>query len=609
MPAPDYVQLDGRKLDEFLNHRGNFTPDERAVFQKLCSSWEPFIPYRRFLRHIGENTENQRVLDNLLTKLYHAGVGVVTTGKADDGTLVPQGIVLTSDRSQRFYKCAIEEYIRTLRHDLDRPLPFADKLAENGLRIPEGYLTDIQATDIASLLSESGDGDDRILRIATPSGLHLVITADFVRSFLALAMRKLRHLLGNSNTLAAVARLLDTSLTALRQKLEGKEPRFWFRLTETILGERDQLSAQRTVPVDSDFFAAAEVLHAFVNGQIIEFRRRKEAEQERTDTINSILTMISDQNSPVMAISELRSLIESYREVFPDDFDAFRHEFFETALQPSSRRKLVVLQEFDDSFIHRDRLYPLFLSEIERLHAELRRHYVEAMRNHIRGKRRHDAFFSYERFVSDIEETLKQHQPMFSLMYESPEIMSEALLHWAKEQGFAGDQGQLRRLLARHFVPGTTRFVSIDILLDLRLDEIFETSFGSLSPLWQIIYRLFGRYETFRERYTTEHAKRKEPDAVWKPSSRSSQAEDVEASSGSHTRGKRSERPLRGSRTDGPSPLPGSSSGRRQPVLTDLSKRAGSAKHRDKSQKKQQRYYTRRESERAWEEFKRRLES
>ena len=611
MQAPDYVRLDGRRLDEFLNHRGNFTPDERGMFQKLCSSWEPVIPYQRFLRFVGETAENQRTLDSLLTKLYQAGVGVVTTGKAEDGTLVREGIVLTSDRSARFYRCALDEYVRTLRHDPDQPLPFAGTLAEQGLQIPEAYLTDIEATDIASLLSDAGENSDRILRITTPSGLQLIITEDFVRRFLGLAMQKLRHLLSNSNTLAAVARLLDSSLTALQNEIEGKEPKFWFRLTETILAERDHLSAQRTVPVNQEFFAAAEILHAFVNGQITEFRRRKEAEQERIETINAVLAMISRRDAPVMAIDELKSLIESYREVFTEDFDSFRHDFFETALQPAARRRLAVLQEFDDIFIHRDRLYPFFLSEIERLNNELRHEYLEAMRSHIRSKRRYDAFFSYARFVSDIEDTLRQREPLFFLMYESPEVMSEALLHWAKQQGVATDQAQLRKLLSRHFVPGTTRFVSIDILLDLNLEEIFETAFRSLSPLWQIIYRLFGRYEALRQRYTAEQAKRNEPEAVWKPSGGSTERKSSGQAGGTGT-SERGIASVQQQKDDTPlSSLSRTGKAKKQPVLADLPRQAAksAAGQSSRSKPKKQRQYTRRESERAWEEFKRRIES
>lgn len=611
MPAPDYVQLEGRKLDEFLNHRGNFTLEERELFKKLCSFWETVIPYRRFLRHVGENTENERILNSLLSKLYQAGVGVIKSGKGEDGSLVPDGIVLTSDRSARFYKYAVDEYLRTVRHDLDRPLPFVGELARIGLQVPEVYLTDIAATEIATLLSESHEDDDRILRITTPSRLQVIITANYVRSFLGLAMRKLRHLLGNTNTLAAVARLLDTSLTALQGKLQGKEPRFWFRLTETILTEREQLATQRSVPVEDEFFAAAEVLHAFVDGQITEFKRRKRAEQERIETIQSILSMISQLDSPVMAISDLRSLIESYREVFDDDFEAFRRDFFETALQPPQRRKLAILHEFDDVFVHRDRLYPFFLSEIERLHDELRRHYIDLMRYSIRGKRRDDAFYSYAAFVADIEEKAKHDEPLFDLMYGSPEIMSEALLHWAKKQGFVTDQGQLRKLLGRHFIPGTTSFVSMDILLDLRLDEIFESAFRSLSPVRQFVYKIFGRYEALRERYTAEHAGRNASDSIWKPTddpARGTIADD----SGGMRRDKENVIPAATAGSGkNPATFP-SAATRKRPSLSGTRARSGN-KSSDMSKvdtkPNKQRQYTRRESERAWEEFKRRIES
>ncbi len=593
--VPDFVRLDEHRRDQYLSHRGNFTPDERALFHRLCNMWEALIPYRRFLRMAaGDHGDTRHTLATLIEKLYRAGIAVTITRTNDDGEPVPEGIALTNENSLRFFYLAVDERFRHSERNLDAPLPFADTLREEGLRVPEPFLTDVDSSEIASILAERSDGDEtKIYRVSVSSGKQLVVTSGKVRSFLGLAMQKLRHMLSNANVLTAVSRVVDSTLTALRKEILDKDPRFWFLLSDSILAARSRLEEQRNVPVTEEFFCSAELLHAFVNGRLNAINQQREAEQERRERIEGILSMLARRKEPTIPTRELRELIEGYRAEYGEEFDRFRSDFFDLALQPAPRRKLSVLVELDGVFVHRDRLYPLFLDRLESLRLYYGSLYRKLMRQHICRGRSHgvEALYSYDNLVSDLEQRLRVDDPLFLQMYESPDIMGEALVHWGRQKQYATDTDSLRKLLLRHFTPGAgARFYDLAVLLDLHMARLFDDAFRSLSAIRQVIYRLFGRYEAMRERFDQESGRVSTAPGSW---SRETTGDDESASSA-------------GRSTDIAPPWTGTTPAR-QRQNTGSRRRRAPESGAGQTPAPKARNYTRAESDEAWEEFKRHI--
>lgn len=598
--APDFVHLNEHKRDQFLSQRGNFTPAERALFHQLCNMWESLIPYQRFLRMAsGDGGDVRHTLKSLVEKLYRGRIAVTITETNEDGESAPAAIALTNENSSRFYYLAVDEYFRHSERDPDAPLPFADVLRKDDLRIPEAFLTDIASSDTASILADHAEGDQgRIYRVSVSSGKQLIVTSGKVRSFIALAMQKLRHMLSNANILTAISREVDSSLTALRKEITGKDSRFWYSLSEAILSARSRLEAQRNVPVTEEFFCSAEILHAFITGQLSAINRQREAEQERRERIEGILAKLAKRDEPTIPKHELRQLIEGYRAEYEEDFERFRNDFFDMALKPPPRRQLSILLELDDEFIHRDRLYPLFLDKLETLRLHYGSLYLKLMRQHIRGGRSHsvEAFYSYDSLLGDLERRLKDDDPRFLQMYESPDIMGEALVHWARQKQYVKDTESLRKLLLRHFAPGAgARFYDLAVLFDLHLERLFEDAFRTLSPIRQIVYRLFGRYEAMRERYGQESRKASVAPAGW---ARGTERVDE----GSPPADRASGRPPSGSRRV--------AAGKGRPGKERVSRprqRRGPDSATRETPAAKTRIYTREESDEAWEEFKRHI--
>lgn len=207
---------------------------------------------------------------------------------------------------------------------------------------------------------------------------------------------------------------------------------------------------------------------------------------------------------------------------------------------------------------------------------------------HIRsGSREHsDVFFSREGLVADLHDRLKEENARLYELLNSPEVIAEAVVIWAREQGPIKDVDELKRIMQRHFMPGTTQFYDLAVMLDLNLLELFDRSFRSLSPLRQIIYRLFGRHEALRARFIEEASKATLPPAASR--------RDAGASPRRETRPVAEPRTAR-PRGSAPRSRGTGQPGTQRPGATRTSKPPGP------------RQYTRRDQDKAWDEFRKRI--
>ncbi len=587
MQPPEYVSFSARDRDQFLSQLGSFSSEERAVFHRLCSAWQTLIPVERFISQLpGDRGDALRTTLNLVQKLWKARVAVLLT-KPDGEDRTPVSIALTDERSERFYELSLEELIDRFRADPSLPLPREATLAESGLEIPDEHCENISTVELTTMIA----GDlplQAIYRITTPSGTRLMVPGSRLRGFPGFTIQRMRYDLTNSNLAAAVSRILHSSITELRQGTTTKDPRFWFSLTGTVLSNRASLEAQRSIPVSQDFFVAAEFLNAFVDGQLTHLRRKKELETRIRDDCKTVITTIAGRTDGYIARDELEQLLEGFREEYDEHFAGFRKHFFETALSAPTRKVVGTLVELAEGFFHRDSVYRFFLDQLEQTSRVFAEQYRGMLSAHIRsGSREHsDVFFSREGLVADLHDRLKEENARLHELLNSPEVIAEAVVIWAREQGPIKDVDELKRIMQRHFMPGTTQFYDLAVMLDLNLLELFDRSFRSLSPLRQIIYRLFGRHEALRARFIEEASKATLPPAASR--------RDAGASPRRETRPVAEPRTAR-PRGSAPRSRGTGQPGTQRPGATRTSKPPGP------------RQYTRRDQDKAWDEFRKRI--
>ncbi|MFP4509164.1 MAG: hypothetical protein ACOC4I_04710 [Spirochaetota bacterium] len=590
---PEYISFSTRDRDQFLSQLGSFTSEERAIFHRMCSAWQAVIPVDRFIAQLpGDNSETLRTTLSLVAKLWKAHVAVLLT-KPDGEDRKPVSIVLTDERDRRYFELSLEEMVDRFRADPSLPLPRQAMLVEEGLDIPEEHLTNLTTAELTTLIA--GDASVQpIYRITTPGGTRIMVPGSRLRNFPGFSIQRLRYDLANNNLAAAVSRILHSSLTELRQGITTKDPRFWFSLTGTILSNRASLEAQRSFPVSQDFFVAAEFLNAYVDGQLTNLRRKKELETRIREDCKTVLTSISSRTDGYISREDLEQLLEGFREEYDDDYAQFRSRFLEEALKAPPRKVVGELVEVTDGYFHRQSVYRFFLDQLEQTSAVYSGLYRSMLSLHIRsGSREHrEVFFSREGLVADLHDRLRSDNPRLLEFLDSPEVIAEAIVIWAREQGPIRDVEELKRIMQRHFVPGTTEFYDLAVMLDMNLLELFDRAFRSLSPIRQILYRLFGRHEALRARFIEEASKATLPPAA------SRNAVATPRASGPTLKAA----PARGVRPVSGQPGPG-----RQAAESGNTTRAVRPRAQKKPGTTHSRQYTRRDQDKAWDEFRKRI--
>lgn len=590
---PEYISFSTRDRDQFLSQLGSFSSEERAIFHRMCSAWQALIPVDRFVAQVpGDGSETLRTTVSLVSKLWKAHVAVLLT-KPDGEDRMPVSIALTDERDRRYYELSLEELVDRFRADPSLPLPREAMLAEEGLDIPEEHFTNLTTAELTTLIA--GDAPVQpMYRITTPSGTRIMVPGSRLRNFPGFSIQRLRYDLTNSNLAAAVSRILHSSLTELRQGTSTKDPRFWFSLTGTVLSNRAALEAQRSIPISQDFFVAAEFLNAYVDGQLTNLRRKKELETRIREDYKTVLTSISSRTDGYISREDLEQLLEGFREEYDEHYAQFRSRFLEEALKAPTRKVVGELVEMTDGYFHRQSVYRFFLDQLEQSSRAYRELYRSMLSLHIRsGSREHrDVFFSREGLVADLHDRLRADNARLFELLNSPDVIAEAVVIWAREQGPIKDVDELKRIMQRHFMTGTTQFYDLAVMLDMNLLELFDRAFRGLSPIRQIIYRLFGRHEALRARFIDEASKATLPPVASRKAVVAPRASDTTPGAART----RSARPMSG--------VPGSGS-------RAAASGSGTSAPRSRGQKKpgttQSRQYTRRDQDKAWDEFRKRI--
>lgn len=503
MKRPAYIDLGDREREEFLSQRGNFTPDERTIFRELAGSWEPRIDYDRFIKRVRE-TGGAALVKSLMSKLYQARVGILRT-KVIDGERRPVSLLLLEEGGFDFYFEALQEAFVNLNDSIVNPLPLASRLTEQGLEVPEGYVTTVDNEALAGCFKEKREEERKILGLNSLNGAVLLLPNNNLRTFINIAILKIRYYMSNTSLLESMAKYQDTSLMAIKQNLGGKEPSFWLNLTSTIVDKRKELQSSRNVSIDKDFYHAAYLLRRLVTAQIEEAKERKQQQKERELDLETVAMTIKRSETPLLDQGEVNEIIDRSAEKYGDDRDSFREEFYERYVHAKGKRSLPKVVMVDSMYIHRDNFYPVFLERFQVVGSELRRHYKEKMETELKagGAGGNPVFFSHENFENDIRDEVERRDSFVSAVLSKPAVLAEAVILNAKQRKQVKSLDDLKKQLSIYFNPESMKLLDLPTVFNLSLGEIYDDAFEKLHILRRIWVRLTGKYNAVRDKYVS----------------------------------------------------------------------------------------------------------
>ncbi len=504
---PDYIAYDTKQREELLSQRGNFTPNERDVFHKLCQNWQDRIPYARFVSFLNhENGGTTSDLVSLMTKLRTARMGILRT-RMNDGQRERDAVVLTGENSAAFFSELADELFTDMLESIMNPLPLLETVEEQIGDIPPEAVQTVPAAEIGAYFS-GRETSERPLAVATTDNTFLLVTQNHLRPFVNVAILKMRYFLSNTTLLGAVAKLQDTSLLSLKQQVAGKDPMFWLGLTQTVVDRRRDLEAMRTLSVDATFFHAASLLRNLIESQIAEAKQKKQEEESRQLDLDAIALAVKEAENEWLEQSDMTGLLEGQKEKYGERFESFREEFYERFVHARGKNTLPKVVLLKRRYIHRDNVFPVFLAHFRQLETELATHFTLQMEQQLKsGNRQKDpTFVSLDNFNDAILEQVRARSEYVAALIDKPSILAEAMILHTKQNKLARDVNELKQRLSVYFDPDTMQPLPLNQWFNLRPLDLFEKAFETLPILKRIWIRLTGKYESFRARYLGQTA-------------------------------------------------------------------------------------------------------
>ena len=490
---PSYFRKDRTGRDEFLSQLGHFGEEHRALFSQLCDMWEPDMPYSKFLAKAGHEYLNaDTTLHTLMVHLEKGNCGLISN-TVRDGQLEKDRIILADRDSPRFFYWLVENRWQSCLVSDRKKYPILGNFKKRG-GFPLDVLQPLSLTELSGNFIQSHL--DEVIMYALPDmdGKTLIVTPVVLPVMVEVSRFKIRANLANSPVQPVLAKILGTVVSSLRKSLEKDDNLFWNKVSEALIGSREDLLAKRA-NINPEIFIAAKILKAFTQNELNEAEQRREQEAEKKELIQGILLQLSRKNDFLMPSREFDEQFEPYKDTWPD----LKAMFITHFMKPSGRTGLPRVINVGEDYLYRDHLYPLFKSWHKTAELELKDFYLNMIERILRtnNKDKFTAFTGMEGFRNDIRERLAAEFQILSDMLSKPRIISEGIIHYTTKVLKIPDMDKVKKLLEKYFESGTIRFKNPEILFNLNPESMFEEAFHRLSWLRRIILRLFGRYDSY----------------------------------------------------------------------------------------------------------------
>lgn len=498
---PSFVLFETKEREEFLSQLGTFSPTERAVFHRLCQSWESRMRYDRFIAGLDPDDGSASDLTSLMGKLRGERLGLIRT-EIQDKQRLKSAIIVTERDAPQFYAELLDEYFNDMLESIVNPLPLRSVLSEELGAIPSEAFETVEMSDLARYFDREAE-DDRPLWIPSLDSDCLLINHKNLRAFVNIAIYKLRYYLSNTTLLGLVAKALDVSLMQLKQQIGTKEPTAWMALSNTIIGRRGELEALRNVSVDISMFHSAWLLKNLIESQIQSAKEKQKRESELAVDLEAVELAIKEAPDRWVEAAQLSRMLESQKDKYGKDFENFRDSFYDKYVHTSGTRTLPKVVILDNRYIHRENIFTLFREQFATIEVDIRRQFVDRMEHQLRtGNREKDpTFFGVSTFASAIEDYVGNRDPFLGALIRKPGVLAEGLILHAKQHKLAKDVDELKMRLSLYFDPDTLKPLPIYRWFNLRMAEIFAEAFERLHILRRIWIRLSGKYEAMRSRF------------------------------------------------------------------------------------------------------------
>lgn len=501
---PDYISQDQKEREAFLSQLGTFSPSEREVFHKLCKIWTGQISYTYALTLLSSDSATAKSdLENLLGKLRGQRVAVLTS-TISEGIRSPSHIIMRNRDDTEIFMYLVDEYLLDIVGDITTPLPSPKSLQEKGIVIPNEQSRLVDYPTIAQLYNAKTPPEPELLRVPGPAPHELYVVSTSIKRFLTLALAKLHNYFQNGNFLAAIAQMRNTSIMELKKQLASKDTSFWQDIAAFMLAVQKDLMALRRLTIDPGLFQLAFFIKSFLAEQMLEFKKRKEAEEQRSQDMKALVEKVRSSIMLMVSEQDFAESLIFFKPKYGDGFPSFKEDFQKTYMDAPLGKNLPIIVKVGTLFIHMENIPAWFNLNITKIGRELLAYYVHAMESYIKrpSEPGFECFYSQVNFEDDILDKIKvQSQPLADLL-DRPNLVAEAMIYSVKKNKDVRSADELKSALSAYFYTDRIRFKYLSIILGLNLVEIYRIAFMKMGIIRQFILKMTGKNESFLKKFS-----------------------------------------------------------------------------------------------------------
>ncbi|NNM54698.1 MAG: hypothetical protein HKM05_08255 [Spirochaetales bacterium] len=503
---PPYIRFDKRQREELLSQFGVTAPAQRDLFHQLCDSWRPFVDFDSFVgARLGQFPHVETEMVNLLARLKAAKLGMLTYKKNSKGDRSPDKILLCSEGEKRFWFAFLQDLIQTACENPNNPFLTLSLLKSRELTLPVEFLQDLSPENVSkSGFEESAKSET--LFLLTLQEEKILATSQTLNLLMSFSVSKLRLSLKNPEVLTMISRWHNIPLSELTRKVDEKDLGFWKTLTETVIKQREDLSADRKLHLEKSFFQAAEFFRIYTGNQLEELRRQKEEQQDRQTDLRQMEQLILKDKEVLMPENDLDGHVrllfaEKYGEKFAGLQEEFRQQFM-TNSQKTGLSPIVVLKA---GLVHRDNLYQFFVKRFEILQNLVWQDFANRMERLVRTSNRTGdlTFVNKDNLEHALSDWVGKNDTLVAELLDHPKLLAEALIHFGKNSLQLGSVEEMQALMEQLFRPGTMKIRPLQEIFGIDVLQLYEAAFRHLNVVTQFWKRLTGQYKAQEETFAT----------------------------------------------------------------------------------------------------------
>lgn len=496
---PDYVGFEPAAREELLSQIGSLSPLERSLFHKLCESWSPVIDRNRFIARAGSSEQDITALDRLMKQLRAAELGIVTSSVIDRKR-VPTGIVLTSKGDLRFYMHLVEEETSRLNESGYRVLPSVARLVQRNVTIPDYHITDVGSATLVEAFT-ANEHEDAIFRVRLLGEFEIVATGRSVKQLIGAVVGWLRANLEERGLLEEIARVKTTTIMDIKQRIADSAPKTWLDITRTIVDNRSEIAYRKGLDESDEIFQAAFLIMNFTEARLGAARARKEDEEKVEQELSVLAATVSEV--VIMDSDEFNRLAAEAEGRLENAAGLFRGRIASVLMTPRPRRKLPIVSNLANRYVHRNNLRTVFENARIRVSRQLRDEYGDLMEAFLRGRMPEvgEIFSSRADLDDDVRGRVERLDALLADLISRPQLLAEAVIRHAKQNKEGITTDELKIKLSPYFNVRDSELLPPSVLLDVDLLACYDQAFARLSVIRQLILRISGRHESLRKSY------------------------------------------------------------------------------------------------------------